>query len=121
MLARTLTLLSQEHMLKSAGFMAGLTCAIFGDREMCVKLNYDHASTQQNGTKKTTDIKIDTSQFSIIENPLSTLLAGSFNGVIYSVCASFVGGCLPYNLRPCVPICLGLSMINNMYKYIKYN
>lgn len=114
---KLLTFLGQENTIKSAGFTAGMIYTICGDQQMCVKVHYENQTTDKGG--KITNLKVDTSQLSILENPLSTLLVGSINGVIYGMCSSFVGGMLPHKFRPLVPICLGMSMLSSAYKWRK--
>jgi hypothetical protein len=115
---KVLALLGQENVIKSTGFVAGLTYTIFNDKQMCLKVNYSNTNTSSNGGTTSTDIKLDLSECSIIQNPLSTLLAGSINGVFYAIASSFVGGMLPRKFSPLVPICLGLSMVNSCYKFM---
>lgn len=116
-----LTVLGQENVITSIGFTAGMVFTMFNDKQMCIKANYDNKTTDKNGNTKNTNVKVDSSQLSILKNPLSTLLAGSLNGLIYSVCASFVGRILPFSYRPLIPICLSISMINSAYKWTKPN
>lgn len=114
---RLLSFLGQENTIKSVGFTAGMVYTIFSDKQMCVKVHYENQTTDKGG--KITNFKVDSSQLLILENSLSTLLVGLINGVIYGMCASFVGGMLPYKFRPLVPICLGVSMLNSACKWGK--
>jgi hypothetical protein len=56
------------------------------------------------------------SKLSIIENPLSTLLFGAVSGFIVSIGSTFVSGIMPFRLKPLVPICLTLSVVNSAYE-----
>lgn len=116
---KILDLLRQDNIIKSVGFVAGMVYTIFGDKQMCPKINYDNEITDRDGNQTNTNVKVDSSQLSVLENPLYTLLIGSINGAIYGMCATFVGEMLPYKIKPLVPIFLSISMINSVYKWTK--
>jgi hypothetical protein len=125
-LGRLLALLRRENTIVYAGFTAGMINTIFSVEQeqgsgFSIKIGYQDPENQtadqnQNQNPQNGHTNVD-STLSIIEHPLSTLFVGSISGLFYSIGASFVASMLPLEMMPLVPICLGLSMINSVYKW----